>query len=86
MIVYLLCIWQLTVFTCLCHLRSCAYVTRGMQGTLGVCTYYIHSLLHRLAVHTVNHYQLLVVNICMTHGYGYLQVLATGGAYNEGGV
>ena len=77
---YLLCIWQLTVFTCLCHLRLCAYVTRGYAGTPPVPTYYIHSLLHRLGVHTVNHYQLLVVNSCMTHGYGCLHVLGTGDA------
>ena len=85
MIIYLLCIWQLTVFTCLCHLRPCAYGTGGMHGTLGVCTYYIHSLLHRLGVHTVNHYQLLVVNSCMYHGYGCLHVVGTDGAINEGG-
>ena len=30
--------------------------------------------------------QLLVVNSCMIHGYGHLQVLGTGGGYNEGDV
>ena len=55
-----------------------------MHGTLGVCTYYIHSLLHRLGVNTVNHLLVVCGVSCMTHGYGHLQVLGTGGADNEG--
>ena len=57
-----------------------------MHGTQGVCTYYIHSLLHRLGVHTVNHLSVANASIHMTHEYGHLQVLGTGGGYNEGDV
>ena len=48
MILYLLCIGQLTVFTCLCHPRSCALSHRSMHGTPPVPTYNILSMLYRL--------------------------------------
>mgnify|MGYP006863214121 CR=1 FL=1 len=34
-ILYLLCIGQLTVFTCLCHLKLCAYVIGVCRGRWG---------------------------------------------------
>ena len=61
-----------------------SHLSLWRHGTPPVPTYNIHSLLHRLGVHTVNYYQLLVVNSCMTHGYGHLQGLGTDGANNEG--
>ena len=54
-----------------------------VHGTLGVYTYYIHRLLHRLGVHTVNHLSVANASIHMTHGYGHLQVLGIGGVNHQ---
>ncbi len=63
---------------CICH--------RGMQGHPGVCLRIIYTACYTDWVFTLlTTCQLSVVNSCMTHGYGHLQVLTTGGAYNEGG-
>ena len=53
---------------------------KGYVGTPPVPTYNIHSLLHRLGVHTVNHLSVVYGVSCMTPRYGHLQVLGTGDA------
>jgi hypothetical protein len=63
-----------------------SHLSLWRQGTPTVHTYNIHSLLHRLGVTAVNHLSVVCGVSCMAHGYGHLQVLGTGGAYNEGGV
>ena len=57
-----------------------------MHGTPPVPTYNIYSLLHRLGKSLLTTCQLSVGFSCMTHGYGHLPVLGTGGGYNEGDV
>jgi len=60
------------------------FKSKGYAGDTGGIHVYIHSQLHRLGVHTVNHLSVVCGVNCMTHGYGHLQVLGTGGGYNEG--
>ena len=58
----------------------------GYAGDTGGIHVYIHSMLHRLGVYTVNHLSVVCTFVCVGCEYRHLQVLGTGGGYNEGGM